>query len=466
MAMAKNLQDTTKKQVPKSVLLALTILLGLIIFLSHPLGMNNQQSLVTALLVTVVIWWCTGLVKKTWASLVLLGGFLCFSGAPVTTIFSFPLSETFRLIVLTYLFSRGVVHSGLAEKYLGPLLKRCGDTPLHTVMFSGIMFVITMYAIPQPLARLIIIVDIVKGHLDRTDAKDAQKSVIYFGVFVMYIFVNMLTMNADIILNTTAVAVAGIEMADIEWIQYMAVPSLAFIVAVLLLFSFVFRKELGKGKFAFQTAQTDSNATALSPVKEKLVLALVVLTIVLWVSEPWHGVASWIVTLCSIFGMFGLSILKTKDFDAIDITMLVFLTAAMCIGGVMTANGTADYLFSALREIISDGPVAWVIFTIMVSTICIHMMLGSNTTTLSVVIPGITYICSGILPTAVIVFVVYVTSAAQWIFPFHSVGLMMGSSKNLYPSQYIWRMGLPLTALVFVAIYGFYMPWWYLVGLL
>ena len=72
-------------------------------------------------------------------------------GAEVKTVFSFPLSSTFLLIVLTYLFSRGVANSGLAERYLDALLTKVAGTPLKAVLLGALMLAATIYAIPQPL---------------------------------------------------------------------------------------------------------------------------------------------------------------------------------------------------------------------------------------------------------------------------------------------------------------------------
>lgn len=449
----------------KSLYIALTALLPLLLLLARPLGMDRRQAFVTALLVLVITWWCTGVVNKTLASCVLILGFLLFSGAPPTTVLSFPLSSTFLLITLTYLFSRGVTKAGLAERYLEPLLRKVGNTPLKALLCGGLMLLITVYAIPQPLARLIIVADIVKGYLDKTDGKAELKSVLLFGIFVLYIFVNMLTMNADIILNTTSVAVAGLEMTNEQWIWYMAVPSLAYTAVVIALFMFLFRRELVGKKLQIQETRGEASQE-VSGTREKMLLLLVAGTMILWLTESLHGIPNWVVTLCSIGVMFALGALKISDLNAIDVPMLVFLTAAMSIGGVMSASGTADLVFSTLRELIGGGSTARVVFAVMLITICMHMLLGSNTTTLSVVIPGVIFLCQGVLPSAVVMFIVYVASVSQWLFPFHSVGLMMGSSKNYFTLRHVLMLGIPLTVLVFGAVFGLYLPWWKLIGVL
>lgn len=444
---------------------ASAILPGLILIL-RPLGMSWTQGAVAALLCLVIIWWCTGLVNKTIASIILIVGFLA-AGAPLRTTLSFPLSQTFLFIALTYLFSRGISNAGVAKRYLQPILDRWGNTPARSILFGAAMLLITIYAIPQPLARLIIIADIVEEYVDGTDASPSQKSVILFGLFISYIFINMLTMNADIILNTTSVAVAGIEMRDLEWSACMAVPSALFFAAAMVLFFLLFRKDMKGGPFRItDSGRREARVSDQERRRDRATLALVAMTVVLWLTEPLHGIPGWVVTLCSIGVMFPLGDLRPRDIKAIDIQMLVFLTAAMSVGGVMSATGIAELVFSRLRSLIDGGSVGTVVLAVVLITVCMHMFLGSNTTTISVVIPGVVYMCSDTLPVRSVMFIVYVASTAQWLFPFHSVGLMMGASKNYFDTKRILTMGLPLTLLMLAAVFGLYLPWWRLIGLL
>lgn len=442
----------------------LSILVPLVIILIKPFGMSFRQSAVSSLLLLVIIWWCTGIVSKTISSCTLILGFAALSAAPLKTILAFPLSETFPLIALTYLFSRGVVKSTLAERYLETLLYRHGNTPTKSLLLVGLMFILTVYAIPQPLARLIIVADIIKIYLDKTDADSDLKSTMLFGAFLLYIFINMMSISADLILNSTTVAVSGISFSDYEWIKYMLVPSAMYLFVVLILFFVIFRKTLHGRQLKIKTRSTENNMGNRLSGKEKIQLTLIILTIIMWLSEPFHGIPNWIITLLSVVLMFITGSLKAKDLKAIDIPMILFLTAAMSIGGVMSSCGIADIIFSRLRSIIFWHSELWVIFAIMLITICMHMILGSNTTTVSVVIPGIIFLCKGLIPTHIVMLIVYISSASQWIFPFHSLALMMGNSKNYFSVRHIVLMGIPMLVLVFLAMFFLYIPWWKYIG--
>ena len=62
----------------------------------RPITLTARQAAVVAAVLLVIIWWSVGIVKKIPASIFLLVVFCLTSGVEEQTIFSFPLSETFR----------------------------------------------------------------------------------------------------------------------------------------------------------------------------------------------------------------------------------------------------------------------------------------------------------------------------------------------------------------------------------
>ena len=72
----------------RALLFVLTLVLPALILLLRPLGFTLQQSVILAALVLTILWWVTGVVERTAASLFLLAAFLLCSGAP--SLFCFP----------------------------------------------------------------------------------------------------------------------------------------------------------------------------------------------------------------------------------------------------------------------------------------------------------------------------------------------------------------------------------------
>ena len=142
--------------VKKPLSLLLTLLPPLLILLLRPFGMDWLQGGILAALILTIFWWVSGVVERTLASSFLLLVFLLFSGAPVRSIFTFPLSENFLMIVFSFLFSQGISNSGLTGKLLQPLLGRFARTPLRLLLSMVLSAFVMIFIIPQPFSLSLI----------------------------------------------------------------------------------------------------------------------------------------------------------------------------------------------------------------------------------------------------------------------------------------------------------------------
>ena len=441
----------------------LSMLFPIIILIWKPFDLTFQQAIIVASTILVIIWWSAGIVKKIPASFFLLLMYYIFSGASVKTIISFSLSETFLTIIVTYLFSQGIANSGLIDKIFQPLLIKLVHTPCQCLIAIVGIFYLTMCIIPQPLARLIIVSSVFYHFLQYTDSPKKTKNVIMYGVFVASAVVNISTKDADIILNNVAASFSEIPITNRLWIYYMFIPTLITCCLLGILFIYIFRKELigihlGKNK--------KRNKIKPFSIQQKLAIVVIIATILLWATNSIHGINNTLITIVSTVVLFAIKILNGEDWKAVDITTLIFLTAAFSIGTVMKFCGAADKVFGQLETIFPTEFSLLYVCVMILITMLLHMILGSNTTTLSVVIPGLMILCSQVIGSPIIVFISVISVAFHAILPFHSISLMIGASNNYYPAKYVTKLGLPVTLFVYLIVIGVYIPYWSIVGLL
>ena len=441
----------------------LSMLYPIIILIWKPFDLTFQQAIIVASTILVIIWWSAGIVKKIPASFFLLLMYYIFSGASVKTIISFSLSETFLMIIVTYLFSQGIANSGLIDKIFQPLLIKLVHTPCQCLIAVVGIFYLTMYVIPQPLARLIIVSSVLYHFLQHINIPKKTKNIIMYGVFVASAVVNISTKDADIILNNVAASFSEIPITNRLWIYYMFIPTLITCCLLGILFIYIFRKELigihlGKNK--------KRNKIKPFSIQQKLAIVVIIATILLWATNSIHGINNTLITIVSTVVLFAIKILNGEDWKAVDITTLIFLTAAFSIGTVMKFCGAADKVFGQLETIFPTEFSLLYVCVMILITMLLHMILGSNTTTLSVVIPGLMILCSQVIESPIIVFISVISVAFHAILPFHSISLMIGASNNYYPAKYVTKLGLPVTLFVYLIVIGVYIPYWSIVGLL
>lgn len=120
--------------------LAASLAVPLGILVCQPIGLTLRQSAVAAGVLLTIIWWSSGLVKKIPASLFLILLFALVSGTGYRTVLAFPLSETFPMIMITYVFSQAISNSGLVDHLFQPVLLKLVHTPWECVAAIIVFF--------------------------------------------------------------------------------------------------------------------------------------------------------------------------------------------------------------------------------------------------------------------------------------------------------------------------------------
>ena len=442
--------------------LFMSFVLPAVLFFLRPVGMDLRESAVTAGVVLAIIWWSSGIVKKIPAAVLLLLLFMLVSQTGYQTVFSFPLSETFPMLVITYLFSRALSNAGMIDRICSPLLERVVHTPFQCLLAVIALFYLTMYVIPQPLARLIIVAAVFDRFLKQAAVPRQVYSVLMYGVFLFYAVVNMSAKDADMIMNYVAAGFAEQQITNGMWVKAMFLPTLILCMFILGLFLLLFRKQLQGYKIVVKEKAEKQPFTR----QQKIAMTIICMTVLLWMTQGLHGVNNTLISAVSTALLYGIRILHREDIKAIDVTTLIFLTAAFSIGGVMEACGAADKVFGALQGFFPQQ-LSVLYFLIMIfAGMALHMVLGSNTTTLSVIVPGMMIICGGLVPEEVIVYIGIISVSFHAVLPFHSVSLMIGTSDGYFPSKYVTKLGIPVTVLVYLAAICLFLPYWKLIQLI
>jgi di/tricarboxylate transporter len=127
----------------------------------------------------------------------------------------------------------------------------------------------------------------------------------------------------------------------------------------------------------------------------------------------------------------------------------------------MTASGLADTLFSRFTHFFPGQFSTLYAAVILIVTTALHMILGSNVTTMSVLIPGLMTISSGIASPTVIMFLIFIAVCGHIILPFHNVIILLGNGSNYYSNGTVIKYGLFLLPLMLFAALFIYLPWWH-----
>lgn len=459
--MRKNL--FTKPDRKKLVGLGVSLIAPALILALGPLGMDVRARTVFAAFVLVIFWWVTNVVERTAASVFLLYAFLLSGAAPVKTVLSFPISENFWTILLAFLFSKGIENSGLAEKLILPGILAGANRLWKLILSIPLLAAMMVFLIPQPISRVILLSSIYATLFARIGLDGELRKALLFAVFFLSSIVNMMFRRGDIILNTALMRMAGVEISEGRWFSDMFLPTFIFMGLSMGLFCGVFRRLL---RPAWRLTFARAHAKAELSKKDRLNGVFILLSVLFWALEDVHGVAGIIPVAASTALMFPLGLLDAKDLKSVNVKLMVFLTAAFSIGGTLKASGVEEMLFTRAAGVFPEVFSWKYALAVLALSMVLHMILGSNLTTMSVVVPGIMAIGAGTAPETALVFLIYLAICGHFILPFHSLFMMLAEGKGYFRAPLVLRYGVSNTALVLFCGVVVYFGYWAFAGLL
>lgn len=186
--------------------------------------------------------------------------------------------------------------------------------------------------------------------------------------------------------------------------------------------------------------------------KNKRDLLIIILMLLVWATEEHHGISGTYVVIISTFLMVPIKLVGKKDARAVNYHLLIFLTAAFSIGPVMAFSGLADTLFSKFIGFFPSSFSLVYALVVLVSAVVLHIILGSNITTTSVVIPSLMTISSGIASPIIVMFLIFVAICGHFVLPFHNVILLLGNGSGYYDNKPLIKYGLFLFPVMLLSV--------------
>ena len=444
----------------KQLKIIFSLFIPLFFALLKPMSMTLSQSIILGWLLLTIVWWVTEWMHKNYACFFLLIVFMIFGDTPFKSIFVFPFSDSFILVVASYMLSQGIVNSGVAERLSGFILSKYCDNSRKLVIMSFILGIILIFVIPQPFPRIILLASIYISFLNKSGVDAETKKVLLFSIFVASTVTSMMFLNGDVIINYAVMKLGGVVFTNIEWIRYMVIPTFITTILVAMAFLYMFRDYL-KGSFT----NIEKEKLRFSKYGTRA-LAIMGFIIMLWLTESYHGINSAHVALIGVGLMLAAKVISWKALKAVNVSLLIFLTAQFSIGNVLIASGVAEQLSRAVIKFFPSPEsilyVPFVIFLIMV----LHSIMGGLVTSASVLIPMLITITAGILPSQFIVLLTLVSVCIHYILPFQHATIMIGYGNGYYENKHTVKLGVMLTMITFIAALFIYIPWWKWTGLM
>ncbi len=440
--------------------LILSFILPVLIIMIKPLQLTQHQAVIFAAIVLAITWWASELVDKTVSVIALLLLFTFFTEMPLKMVYYFPLSKSFILVASSFLLSKGIINTGIARRISNELIvKRCRNTKDLVTMTFVIGFILT-FLIPHPFSRVILLSGIYLVMLREQKITGVEFRIIMFAVSVTSIASSMLLINGDVILNYAAISFSGISMTGSGWLKVMTLPAALSYMLIWLVFRVFMFKNLSS-----QLQQEVEKMDAVTKV-QKISLLIMLWVIIMWFTESFHHINSAYPALAGVILMLVFGIVKPKDYHAVNYRLMVFMTAIFAIGKVLVGEGIAQRMSGALLEVFPAPGSVWYLIALICGVILIHLVIGSSLATMSVIMIPLVTLTKGTLDPVLVAMLIYLIVNTHFILPIHHTVLLVGYGEKHFDAPLVAKYGGYMTIGIFVIIYGIFLPWWHLIGLM
>jgi di/tricarboxylate transporter len=281
---------------------------------------------------------------------------------------------------------------------------------------------------------------------------------------------SMILLTGDSTLNMVAMNFVGAEASWLKWLLYMGIPGLMTSILLYLLQIWIFP---GPKSLAIDTRGISEMLEGLGPITrhEKGVIFWVLVAIGFWTTDFIHHIhPDWITigaALMMTLPRVGAG-LKPSDWSKVNLGTLFFLT------GSGNRYGRRSYRYEQVGSIGSSALVCTTEPVCVCSfrddlrnddphgarqRACCDEHCHSSDHSYSA--------GSGISP-IVASLLVYTAVDQHYLLPFHNMAILVGEGEQggNYNAADVFRLGLPLTALVLAVTGCVEVPWWRLIGLI
>lgn len=470
----KDRQDDVKKLAFFSLAAALFLLL----FYGLPDTFSHQAKLMTGIIVAGVVLWALEPVPIGLTALIILLAMLIFKVGDAAVVFSGFASPATYLIVAGMMLATAVNETALIRRMSYWILERWGG---HAKGLLGSIIIIQQiqaFFIPSTAVRSALILPVSSMIIETTKAGPGSnlRKMIMLGVAFGGIISGTSVMTAAIgnILTVELLdRFADIQITYFQWFYYTLPLWLILVPSIWLMLLKVFPLPEEHRFFPEIQQEMASKMAALGPVSAPEIRSLLILLfiVILWLSEPLHGMHPSLPALIGVVLM-TLPKIGVAEWDKvvrINYNTVLVISITLSMGYAFADTGAAetisDYLSAGWFAGLLGNPLLSVIVVILLAQI-FHKLISNVATAVVILVPILISVAQkGDIDPLVIGFTTGLTCLFGFMLIVESMPNLLAHSTGMITQKDFLKPGFFATLISVAATILVAATWWQWIGL-
>lgn len=457
--------------------LVLAALIFMTIFFGLPRSFDGHPRVMIAIVAVGIVLWILETIPIGLTAVLILVLMLLLHPVSIDVVYSGFASPAVFLIIGGMMLARAVNETRLARRFSYHILGRLGGNAKGLLASILIIPQAQSFFIPAAAVRTSLLLPIALNVLDIIGAKPNSRlrKMILLGVAFGGTISGTAIMTAAIgnILTVELIKeLLHVKITYFEWFLYSLPLWLALIPGAWLILLKCFPLKGEEQSFPHVKLEMQKQLKAFGPLNQQEIKCLVILTtiVVLWMTEPLHGLNPSIPALIGVLLMTmpGIGCAKWSNVVKINFDTIILLGATLSMGYALNDSGAATKIGEALGApwVLSliQNPIIAIIF-VLIATQIIHLMMSNVSTAVVTLIPiyiGIAH-TAGINP-VMICFAAALTCLHGYILVVETMPNVLVHGTGQISQRDFLVPGLFLTVLMMVVTLIIALTWWKWLG--
>lgn len=377
--------------------------------LFEPLSM--QASIALGVLVCCIVWWVSGIFHEMVTALVMVALFIVLCGVPTTTALSAFSSSTWWLLVAAFSLGFGMQKSGLMHRMANAILRKFPRT--FKMQTAGLMAAGTLIGpfIPSLAAKATMLGPLSLSISDSLgyERKSRPAEGLFLAMFTGLRNVGPAVISASIIgygLVATFPSDVAAQFDMVHWFLAMLPWFITVMVGCYISIVAICAprdekthlraktamedeitppQESSQGSKRLENDCVDNETIAPSPtpmsLSEKKMAVIITCCILLWITEPIHGIGSHIVAIAAMVAMLIFHVVDLRDWrGGISWESLIFIGCVLGLADVFASLGIDSWIVGSCQgvfETLAQNPYLFILGICLI-TIALRFVIVSD----------------------------------------------------------------------------------------
>lgn len=454
----------------KSILaIFLTTISVIIVFLLDGLSIQGRFTIFVFLL--TVILWSTTKINAGYIALVSVILLLLTGAISQEQFFESLGSDVIWLMIGAFVLGSAVKHTGLATRLTQAVAAKAHNVSSLFWLLTTVLIPLS-FLIPSTSGRAAITHPIFRSVTNAIEDQRTCRALALLmpSIILVSTIASLTGAGSHLVAKDLLAEISGKDISFSQWLLY----GLPFgIVASYASCWVIMRLFLDKKRWQQKLNVECLQSTPLS-VPERKTLLIVLLMLVLWLTEKWHGLEIATVTVIGaiILTAPSFGVMKWKDaVKDVSWNLIIFVGATLVLGRTLISSGASEWIINHVfhfSEINNTHSHFLILLLVTIISLTSHIYMTSHTARAAALVPPLLYLASSlnINPVAVL-FLSTLGMDYCLTFPVSSKALMVYQDAEEYgfkPTDLL-RLSSVMIVVHLALVILFYYTWWHWVGL-